>query len=183
MYCLTLWQYLLYTYPKHEQVYEMLCGCSENTLGKVLRSSRMGIWLNIKCSESSRASVPITEAGSIFSFLVLWIAFCIQLSDQLEVLKSFSWKCILKLRSSMSSLKIISSCDLGILDRIRQRSLDLFSLVVACLFFHNIYRNFDILSDYCFSLVLQVSWQSKQYFIQDGSKNPKIYVSISFGNW
>lgn len=49
--------------------------------------------------ESSRVSVPVTEAGSIFSFLVLWIAFCIQLSGQLEVLKGFSWKCILRLRS------------------------------------------------------------------------------------
>lgn len=57
---------------------------------------------------------------------------CIQLLDQLEVLKSFSWKCILRLRSSVSSLKIISTyCDLGT----RERSLGLFSLVVACLFF------------------------------------------------
>lgn len=108
------------------------------------------------------------------SFLVLWIAFCIQLLDQLEVLKSFSWKCILRLRSSVSSLKIIST---------RDRCLGLFSLVVACFFFLSIYRNFDIFSDSCSSLVLQVSWHSKEDFTQDDSKNQKIYVSISFGSW
>lgn len=127
MYYLTLWQFLLYTDPKHEQASEMSYRCSENTLGKVLRNSRMGICLGMKCEESSRASLPITEAGSIFSFLVLWIAFCIQLSDQFEVLRSFSWKCILRLRISLGSLKRISTyCDLETGDRTRQRSLGLF---------------------------------------------------------
>lgn len=104
---------------------------------------------------------------------------CIQLLDQLEVLKSFSWKCILRLRSSVSSLKIISTyCDLGT----RDRSLGLF-FPCSCLpiFFLSIYRNFDIFSDS--SLVLQVSWHSKEDFTQDDSKNQKRYVSISFGSW
>lgn len=154
--------------------------CSENTLGKVLRNSRMGICLGMKCEESSRASVPIREAGSIFSFLVLWIAFCIQLSDQFEVLRSFSWKCILRLRISLGSLKIISTyCDLETGDRTRQRSLGLFSLVVGCLLFPSIYRKFvfiDILSDSCSSFVLQVSWQSKHYFGKMAAKIKKICV-------
>lgn len=127
MHCLTLQRYLLYTYPKQEQAYEMSCRCSENVLGEVLRYSWMETWFRMECLESSRTSVPITEAGIAFSFLVLWIAFCIQLLDQLEVLKSFSWKCILRLRSSMSFLKIISTyCDLGTGERVRQRSLGLF---------------------------------------------------------